>query len=369
MEIKVITRHGPSNYGSILQSIATLKVLETLGHDASIIDYQRKDERGLSGILTQLKAKSNWNNPVKKIAYILLRWPMEAIATRKFDKMRKHYLKLTKRISDKDELLNVKADIYLTGSDQVWGPIGPDKYDGAYFLDFVKDKPKLAFAASFGRTQFDKDVKNAYSKYLKDYDAIAVRENTAIDTLCDFGITDANQVLDPTLLLSSKEWEKEVGLMSNPDKEYILIYQIHNNPALDEYAKKLSDRTGLPIVRVSPSLHQVKRVGKFKWLPDLNDFLSLIKNATLMVTDSFHGTAFAINFNTQFIEILPNNATGSRNQSILNLTGLSNRIVNDLNDFSIADKQIDYAEVNKIIEKERSRSLSILLQMINSTIK
>ena len=92
----------------------------------------------------------------------------------------------------------------------------------------------------------------------------------------------------------------------------------------------------------------------------MGDFLSYIKNSTYFITDSFHGTAFALNFNCQFIEILPNNKTGVRNQSILQLTGLQDRIISNYNDFSIADKMIKYDSVNTIIAKEREKSMSIL---------
>eukprot|EP00975_Prorocentrum_lima_P022389 4710080-Prorocentrum_lima.AAC.1 len=92
-------------------------------------------------------------------------------------------------------------------------------------------------------------------------------------------------------------------------------------------------------------------------------FLSYIKNARYMLTDSFHGTAFAINFHTPFLEVLPNNKTGARNQSILQLTGLEDRIVTDFNDFSLADRQIDYAKVNEIMHRERERSMEKLAEL------
>ena len=84
-----------------------------------------------------------------------------------------------------------------------------------------------------------------------------------------------------------------------------------------------------------------------------------------MITDSFHGTAFALNFNKQFIEILPNTKTGSRNQSILNLTGLADRIVTDYEDFSIANRKIDYVKVNNILQREREKSLNIIKKMLS----
>ena len=91
MKIKVITRHAPSNYGSLLQSIATIKVMEGMGHDCEIIDYQRPDERGLAGVITQLSQKEGYGNPIKQLVYIALRYPIEKYAQMKFESMRKKY--------------------------------------------------------------------------------------------------------------------------------------------------------------------------------------------------------------------------------------------------------------------------------------
>lgn len=85
-----------------------------------------------------------------------------------------------------------------------------------------------------------------------------------------------------------------------------------------------------------------------------------------MVTDSFHGTAFAINFNTPFVEVLPNNKTGTRNMSILKLTGLSDRILTDDENITLAKKRIDYSGANQIIEEKRKESLSVLKNMIEN---
>ncbi len=96
------------------------------------------------------------------------------------------------------------------------------------------------------------------------------------------------------------------------------------------------------------------------------EFLSYIKNAECMITDSFHGTAFAINFNTPFVEILPNNKTGTRNMSILKLTGLSNRILSDDKNITLAMKKMDYSRANQIIEEKRKESLNVLKNMIEN---
>ena len=364
MDIKIITRHAPSNYGSLLQTIATQIILERWGHTCEIIDYIRDDEQGLKGAMTALKGKREWNNnPLTKMVYLLLRYPEEKLAEIKFAKMRKRHLKLTRRCSSHKDLKLLDADVFMTGSDQVWGPTLNGQYDEAYFLSFVTEKPRTAYAASFGRTDFTPQILAEYKKLLSTYSGIAVRENSAVDLLTQMGIPCAGQVLDPTLLLTGEEWSKRIK--RNIEGKYVLVYQLHNNPVLTDYALRFARHTGLPLYRISPTFHQIRRGGKFVYLPDLDEFLSYIKNCTYFLTDSFHGTAFALNFNKQFIEILPNNKTGSRNQSILQLTGLTDRILTDFNDFSMADKVIEYTSVNNILAKERQKSIAILKSLLS----
>lgn len=369
MDIKVITRHAPSNYGSLLQSFATLKILEEMGHEVKLINYIRKDERGIKAIIAALKNKPGWNNSFfKKVLYILLRYPEEKLAELRFDKMRRKYLYMTERISTHDELANLNADIFITGSDQVWGKTINGSYDSAYFLEHVKKGKKVAYAASFGRTDFSENTLAVYQKMLSKYDAITVRENSAVNILKSINVECYGQVLDPTLLFNGDEWSKLIN--NNIEEKYVLVYQLHNNPILNDYAINFSKKVNLPLFRISPNFHQFKRGGKFIYLPELDEFLSYIKNSTYFITDSFHGTAFAINFNRQFIEILPNNKTASRNQSILQLTGLQDRIITDYNDFSIANKLINYNKVNAILSKEREKSKKILSDLIykNTTV-
>jgi len=364
--IKIITRHTPSNYGSLLQSLATLKVIEKLGHECEIIDYRRVDERGAKAINAAINKKSDWNNNiVKKLIYFVLRYPFEFVAQKKFDKMRGKYLKLTDSCQTDSELKELKADIYLTGSDQVWGPMLSEAYDKNYFLSFVDKKAKkISFASSFGKTEFTPEIIKAYKQLLSNFDEIAVRENNAVDLLNSWGIPCKGQVLDPTLLLTKEDWFKLISKESN--KKFVLVYQLHKNPNLDSYAKRFAKEVGLPLLRVSPSFHQVSREGKLIYLPELSEFLFHLKQCSYLITDSFHGTAFAINFNKQFIEVLPENKTGGRNLSILQLTGLTDRIVKDYSDFSFKDRIINYDGINKILQIEREKSIKILSDMINS---
>lgn len=372
MVINVITRHAPTNYGSLLQAIATQRVIMNLGHECRIINYIPKCETGVRMAITQLEQKTKWRrNPIKKAIYLMVAEPETLLMERKFLAMRKKYLLMGPCCATTGELKKLyaekKDEVFLTGSDQVWGPISTGHYDPTYFLDFVpKSSRKLAFAASFGKAIFDEQTLKEYRVLLKKYDSLAVRENVAVELLKKMDIS-AKQVLDPTLLMDADAWSEYVKPMKKPEK-YVLVYQIHANSDLDHYAVKFAEKAELPLLRVSPLLHQAKRSGKFVYCPDISGFLDLVKNATYLVTDSFHGTAFAINFNTQFVEVLPNTGTSSRNQSILELTGLTDRIVRDLNDFSYIDQEIDFKEANEKIGTSRIESIRILEEMLTEQI-
>ena len=365
MIVNVITRHAPSNYGSLLQSVATVNVLQRLGHEATIIDYVRPDDHGLNKVDEEAKLKGG--STVKRMVYILIRYPIEKFAEIRFAAMRKKLLKMTKRFSSIQELSHLQADCFMTGSDQVWGPMVNGKYDPAYFLDFVKNSKRVAYAASFGKTDFDEETVNEYKRLLLSYEKIAVRENSAVELIKDWGgINCLGQVIDPTLLLSGEEWKNLFEIRNIKKKPYILIYQIHNDANLSKYAKDLANHKKMKLIRVNPFLHQCFRGGKFRLCPDVKEFLELINNAAYIVTDSFHGTCFAINFNKQFVEVLPNNATGTRNQSVLELTGLTSRIVTNFSDFSIVNNVINYAPVNEILESERLRCVELVNEMLES---
>lgn len=361
MKVAVITRHAICNYGSFLQSYALQKAIEKLGNEAVIIDYIRDDEEYHKRINIALKKSKRWNkNLLMRTIYKLSRYPETVLMEKKFDKFRKQHLNMTKLYTSFQELSNDKpqVDIYCTGSDQVWGPISLDNYDPAYFLDFTNDEDvKISYAASFGKTKFAGDSMSYFEKALKKYKNLSVRENSAAEIIRNMGINKVEQVLDPTLLLNADEWstliEKEIA------GRYVLVYQIHSNPELDKYAEEFARKVNLPLLRVSFYLHQISRSGKLIYLPTIGKFLSYIKNAEYMVTDSFHGTAFAINFNTQFVNVV-HDETATRNQSLLQLTGLTDRIITDKSDFSIVDKKIDYERVNLIIEEHRKESMKKL---------
>ena len=369
MKVSVITRHAVANYGSLLQAIATQRAVEMLGHECEVVDYVRSDETVLRSERTLLESKPKWSSSfLRRIVYLALRVPESVLANTMFSAERRKALRLSRRYSSLDELRRnpPAADVYMTGSDQVWGPVMCGAYDPAYLLEYVPEGCRLvAYGSSFGKRVPSGDAEHMFCKGLSRYDAIAVREDTAVAQLGGWGIP-AEQVLDPTLLLPGDVWRSAMSVDGGCKRRmpYALVYQIHSDPRVGAYAERAASHLGLPLIRVSAYAHQMSREGRLVFLPCASDFLRLIDDAEILVTDSFHGTAFAINMNTPFVEVLPNTGTASRNASILRLTGLEDRVLGSDNDLELAGRPINFAPVNAIVIKERERSMKVLRRLI-----
>lgn len=362
--VAYFTRHTVYNYGSVLQAYATQEAIKKLGYEPICVNYYRSDEKPKQLVSTLLKC-SSWNkNPITRLVYMLTQKPVYSYSGKRFEKY-KSLVKLSEHeYNNESELIEnpPKADIYMTGSDQVWNTITCDKIDPVYFLSFLKGNEKrVAYAASFGGNKVKDEDKAKISALLKKYDKITIRENSGVKIAQNLGV-DAVQVLDPTLLLSKEEWEKIIPQRQCNEK-YVLVYQLHPNKSFDKYAKAFAKSKGLKLYRVSNCFHHIVRSGRFISCPPLGEFLYRIKNAEYFLTDSFHGTAFAIGLNTQFVNVLPKSYS-ERISSVLELIGCENRILKDYNDFSITDTPINFDEVNNKISVQRKKSYDILSEML-----
>jgi len=364
MKVGVLSRHSVANYGSLFQAYALQTIIEKMGYEAVNINYTPAGEVG--GALAKTTAGvSRWGkNPITKLAFLMYQYPSFSYTFSAFKDFRKQYLIETREYTSSEQIKKdlPDVDLFCTGSDQVWNLLYDNKIDDTYFFDFLPDeKKRIAYAASFGGNRFENTDTHKYSEYLKKYSFISVREDSGVEILNEFGI-EGKQVLDPTLLLSKAEWEK---LLTRKEKkeDYILIYQLRPNKEFDKYAEELSKRTGLKLIRISAMYFQKFKCGKFDYLPKPEEFLWYIKNAACLLTDSFHGTCFAINFRTPFIEILPGRFN-ARNQSLLRVMGVEDRELADYKDFSLFDKKIDWLQVDHLHEEKMDDSMRILQKMI-----
>ena len=141
------------------------------------------------------------------------------------------------------------------------------------------------------------------------------------------------------------------------------MYNINRDKRLDKYAKNFAKSKGLPLIYVSYNYHEAFKYGKLKCNPKVEDFLSLIANAEYVLTDSFHCLAYSINFNKQVIISYPERFS-TRLASIAELTGVTNRVIDDYNNLAICERKIDFEYANRMLENERKKSLEYLKKAI-----
>lgn len=321
MKVDIITRHAVANYGSLLQTYATQRTFEKLGLDAEIINYINYDERPENLAKTHVKGKKWDKNFFTRKLYILIQTWNYAHMYKVFAKYRKGFINESKEIYGNIDELKAnppKANLYCTGSDQIWGKIGKSNFDLSYFLEFIKNKKCISYAASFGKDKIDSELERKLKTLLEKYSALLVREASAKEIIKKIGLKNVEQVLDPTFLLSKEEWEKLIT-KDIKYKNYVLVYQLHKNKNFNRFAKKFAKKHNKKLLRLSPSIYHKARGGKLIYLPTQYEFLAYLKNADYILTDSFHATAFSIIFNKKFINISPGE-TSTRIKSILDLT-------------------------------------------------
>lgn len=368
MKISVITLHNIRNYGSVLQTYATQHVLKKLGNDIEFIDYYRDGFSVKEQVDNNLKFSTIYN---KNFLYKSIGRLFLTISINKQDRVFKRFLKnnikLTKKYFTSSELKNNPpiSDVYCSGSDQVWNSDWNRKIDESFFLNFGPENCKrISFASSIGKSEISSSEANTIIPLLSKYQYITVREQSAVNILKENNI-DSELILDPTLLLNKDEWQDFIGNKID-NKKYILVYQLNTKfKEFDEYVNELSKKVKLPVIRVSVHIHQLFKKGNFKFCPEIKDFLNYIKNAEYVITDSFHCVAFSINFNKKFMAVYPPKFP-TRIENILSTTNLVDRKYSKENDIETITKDINYKDVNKILNQEREKSMKIIKKMLES---
>lgn len=353
--VLIITRHNVPNYGSVMQSYATEQVIRNLGCNPITLDYIRSDETLIGLIKRHSEGRSLPHRVYRKTV-----WPMlQRSGNHRFKEMREGLLSLSAPCDESDiwEILP-EADVYLTGSDQVWNAMGDGTVDGAFFWEGVQSGRRsriVSYAASFGREEVTTGYEEMVGRLLSRYDAISVREDSGVGIVEGYGLK-AKQVLDPTLLLDDDEWRAMASSKKVPSRPYALVYNLHPDSEMLGYASERTRGSGLEVVSVCPTYR--RRIGRHVILPTLPEFLGLFANAACVYTDSFHGTALCINMGVPFVAVFPK-ANAARNKSALRLFGLEGRGW-DVFEGDAWDDNIDWEHVRSVLVAERTRSMAWL---------
>lgn len=366
MKYGIITFHRAINFGAVLQAYALRKIIQKSGRECDIIDYRSdfientyKEPR----LIEQLNLKRIYN--------IIFRNGYLIFDKESFTKFLEEYLDVNgKNYFEKKQMkdLEKKYDKFIVGSDQVWNH-NCTNFDKTYFLDFFDNSnKKTSYAASFGLEKISDEYVEEYKNLLNNFKSISVREKQGAEIVKKLIGKEVPVVLDPTLLLDVNEW-KEIARGNIINEKYILVYLLAETKSIIKFAKKLGKQKGLKVIYINDRLF--KKIG-IKNLSKIspNYWITLFANAEYIVTNSFHGTAFAINFNKDFYtELLPKGAkVNSRLINILELVGLNERLINtkekkDKNKY-LNMNSINYELVNKKLQKAREKSI----EYINSEI-
>ena len=353
MKVKTITCHDVYNSGASLQAYALMKYLEEKGNEVEIIDYKPDylSNHYKLGVVANPKYERNL---ILKIAYLTLKFPGRVLALKnkkKYDEFRSNYLKITKRrYVSNDELKNnpPQADVFICGSDQIWNSKFNNGKDPAFYLDFVpKGRIRAAYAASFATDSIEESVRDITKERISKLDYIGVREVSALNILENLGINNGVQVLDPVFLLDKYQWEK-LTYPINKNEKYIFVYDFDGNNLIKDIAMKIAKEKNLKIYTVFKSSYSDKVI---KCMGPI-DFISYIKNAEFIISNSFHGTAFSIIFEKQFAVVNRKEAINTRMRDLLNILNIKNRLISENYDFNSVIKEIDYTEVEIYLAKK-----------------
>ncbi|MFX0558409.1 polysaccharide pyruvyl transferase family protein [Maribacter sp. CXY002] len=375
-KIGILTLPLHNNYGGLLQAFALQKTIEAMGHEALLIHNDVHDFpylRKLLSLWKQTLFKALKGTPIKMPDFTTNKQKkIIGIHTAKFVEKN---IKKTALVSSK---IRVRAldiynfDAYVVGSDQVWRPSYTPLISN-YFYDFLKNKEsvkRISYAASFGVDQwlFSKEETLLCSSLAQKFDAISVREDSAV-TLCEQKLgVNAIKSIDPTLLLSQNVYE---DLIDDADVDepkgkiftYILDKSVANQQIVDKVTNSLKKNVFSIMPRKDMNNLNNKNLSEFVF-PSVEEWINGFKHADFIITDSFHGTLFSIIFNKNFIAIGNNKRGLSRFSSILNQLGLQQRLVLGIEEITnrLIQEPVNYEMVNKELEKAKNESIAFLKQ-------
>ena len=373
--VGIITYHHYYNYGTMLQAFALQQVIKDLSYNAEIIDFKQSNDPDILHLimirLRRLPVYLAEREKYKTLAAAKASFDRRNI---KYEEFYKKYLHVGKQIYINSEKLKAdppEYDAYIVGSDQTWNPYVANNPE-AFYLTFISDnKKKGSYAPSLGVTQLTQEQKKMFQSRLEGFGFVSCRESEGAKLLSDIIHRPVANVIDPTLLLGWNIWST-VSKKSVISQPYILTYFLGDITEHRIFVHKLASITGLKVVSIPVSYLDI-RVPEFEkvWAgPD--EFLSLIRNAEYVCTDSFHGTIFSINFGVKFYSFCKRkdaeiSSDNSRLYSSLKLFGLSDRLitVNNANKALSRLDIIDYKEVDRVLNRERERSIKYLETMLN----
>ena len=372
--VGIMTFHWAHNYGAILQTYALYKYLQERLHvEACLIDFITERQRRVNRILPDIR----WSIQLpKSFGLFLLKLVYYKSFLRKKLRFKQFALECftyTRHYGDFDDLRAnpPELDAVITGSDQVFNyRILPDKELSAYCLEaFSSEKTrKIAFAPSFGNDSVPPEVRSKMAGSLTDFQSLSARESKGATLLEEMTGRCTEVLFDPVFLHDAPQWRTVARSVELPCSDYILCYALNGRSSLGDLAEKIKLLTGRPIVLVTTRVHTGIKADNTFYDIGPREFLWLIDHAQYVVTDSFHGTAFANLFEKFFYShiIIPQSA--QRIIGLLKALGQESRLAKQAEDITSENLRIDFTFSRQVIMAQRNKAASFLREALFNTI-
>lgn len=348
-KVGILTFHNAYNSGAVLQAYALSEVVSQMGYECENIDYV--SEKIKSAYILKRPSVSDYKS---LIVYWLLK--KQIIKTnKKFQCFIADKLNVSKKSYNENYYeIDNDYDILICGSDQVWN-VELTNNDYAYFFKDLAKAKKISYAASFGKYKFNDYVFGTIKECLSSFNSIAVREFKAKEIIENGMGLSADLVLDPVFLLDKDIWLQKMNIQKN-EGGYILLHMLHDNPKMIKIAKEISTQQNKKVLMMSNSIEE-------RWIKSIRgcgpvDFLSLIYNADLVISDSFHAVSFSLIFNKPLLigkKDGKNEELNSRMMTLDRLFSIKKAFID-----AEADYNLDYRIINKQIRMEKDKSLEYL---------
>lgn len=366
MNIGTLTFHGAHNYGSVLQAYALQTILGDVVKEGNceIINLRKKSQKDYYSVYNKNK---NLKSMLGNIYNFIYRKDL-ALKHKRFEDFIKKYLPLSKEIENGEQVESIieKYDAIVCGSDQIWN-ISSFDFDLSYMLPFEKKERRIAYAASFGGSVATiQNNADKLKELLSEFDSISVREKASQISLSKLLDRKVDRMPDPTMLLKSDIWEKLIENIENPKSDYILFYSLGPSKEDINLVYKIADKLKLKVIITNTANRNDKKMrANRKLSTGPLEFLSLVKNANLVCTSSYHCTLFSIVFKTPFWCL--NVEKEERIKSLLNIVGMDDRKINNYNVEMKLENTLTkerFEEANSKLENERMTGLNFLKEAL-----
>ena len=355
MSVRLITFHTPKNYGAVLQALSLSKYLETIAEDVRIIDYNTAHLRSLYPVIS----KPDSLKGMVKTILMLPTFSEKKHKHQKFSQFVSENLPMGKQYDSTDSLYEEKwnENVFVTGSDQVFNPRRIQEERQAFYLDFVPEGAKrISYAASFGVSEIPEDKILEIQQYLKKFNAISVREQSGVEIVNHMLNYEPQLVLDPVFLNGAAFWREYAKPYPRQLEHYLFYYRLLDDRKNDQWICQLAKKKNLKLVVMTDDMLRFRADVVMRDVGP-QEFLYLMDHADLVVTNAFHGVAFSLILQKQFLFSDNSALTNDRGLSLLKRYGIEKEAyIESYTDTSL----IRYDDVQKKLDLDIEKSKAFL---------